>query len=64
MADYLSRSTELEYDEVNKDGGFENRIYYWEKQVTRKLGKGQQEDPVIQDALKQLQEGGATKGQL
>ena len=55
MADYLSRSLELEYDEeVNKESEFEDRVYYTCKPSgpQTNMEEMQRKDSTIQNLLK------------
>ena len=68
VADYLSHRTSHEIDEdVNTDDRFEEKVFLVRSReaLQRKIERKQREDPVVRDALNQMQnEGDVSKGQL
>ena len=68
VADYLSRKPDQELDEdVNAEDMFEEKVFqvHSREALQRKIERGQREDPVIRDAVSQIQsQGGVSKGQL
>ena len=67
VADYLSRTPNLPYDEdLNEEDRFEDRVYYTGTTFdSRRIFEGQRRDPVIWGALRQLRESGkVTSGQM
>ena len=68
VADYLSRKPDQELDEdVNAEDMFEEKVFqvHSREALQRKIERGQREDPVIRNAVSQIQsQGGVSKGQL